>query len=240
MRQIILDTETTGRDTAEGHRIVEIGCVELQDRRLTSNHFHRYLNPQREVEAGAYEVHGLSAQFLADKPLFADIMDEFIEYVSGAQLVMHNAPFDVGFLDYELSLAQSEYPDIASFCTVFDTLVLASNKHPGQRNSLDALCKRYGIDNSQREKHGALLDAKILAEVYLMMTSGQHSIFAPATDSIQVETSLQVKRTLDPNRPPLRIIRAKNAELDAHQERLEELEKSSSKGALWNRLESGH
>lgn len=176
MRQVILDTETTGIGHEQGHKIIEIGCVELIDRKLTGKHFHVYLNPQRTVEEGAFRVHGISTEFLADKPLFKDIVSDFLQFVGGAELIIHNAPFDVGFLNSELK--QIKYKRIEEFCTIFDTLVLAREKHPGQRNNLDALCKRYDVDNSNRQLHGALLDAEILAFVYLAMTGGQSSFFS--------------------------------------------------------------
>ena len=172
MREVVLDTETTGIEVREGHRIIEIGCVELLDRRLTGRHFHVYINPEREVEEGAFQVHGISDEFLADKPLFADVADEFMDFIRGAQLVIHNAAFDVGFIDAELERL-GRHGCVADHCSVVDTLLLARHKHPGQRNTLDALCKRYGVDNSQRELHGALLDAEILADVYLIMTGGR-------------------------------------------------------------------
>ena len=175
-RQIVLDTETTGLEPSQGHRIIEIGCVEMVNRRLTGRHFHQYINPQREVEAGAIEVHGITNEMLADKPVFADVAGPFLEFVKGAELVIHNAPFDVGFLDAELSQLGSDLPRINEICSVLDTLVMARQKHPGQRNSLDALCQRYDVDNSQRDLHGALLDAEILADVYLMMTGGQTNL----------------------------------------------------------------
>ena len=163
MRQIVLDTETTGIDPNDGHRIIEIGCVELVGRKLTGRHFHRYINPEREVEAGAIEVHGITNEMLADKPLFSAVAEEFLDFVRGAELVIHNAPFDVGFLDMELARLPGRQPKLAEICGVVDTLVMARQKHPGQRNSLDALCQRYYVDNSQRDLHGALLDAEILA-----------------------------------------------------------------------------
>ena len=176
MRQIILDTETTGLETSQGHRIIEIGCVEMLDRRVTDNHWHFYVNPEREVDAGAFEVHGISSEFLQDKPLFADLADDFLAYVEGAELVIHNAPFDIGFLNHELNLLDESKPMLGDICSVRDTLVEARQKHPGQKNSLDALCKRYDIDNSHRSVHGALLDARILADVYLFMTGGQTTL----------------------------------------------------------------
>ncbi len=176
MRQIVLDTETTGLEVSQGHRIIEIGCVELQNRRVTGNHWHHYINPQREIDSGAFEVHGIDNDFLADKPRFEELAEDFLEYIAGAELVIHNAPFDIGFLDRELSRLQSPPPPLQQRCSILDTLVLARQKHPGQKNSLDALCKRYEIDNSQRNLHGALLDARILADVYLAMTGGQSSL----------------------------------------------------------------
>jgi DNA polymerase-3 subunit epsilon len=170
MRQIVLDTETTG--IGEGHKIIEIGCIELVNRKLTGRHYHQYVNPQRLVDPEALEVHGITDEFLQDKPFFAQIADDFIEFIKGGQLVIHNAPFDVGFMDREFGLLR-DYPKTKDICTVLDTLALARQIHPGQRNSLDALCRRYGIDNSHRELHGALLDSEILADVYLLMTGGQ-------------------------------------------------------------------
>lgn len=176
LRQVVLDTETTGINPAQGHRLIEIGCVEMIDRKITNNHFHTYINPQREIDAGAFKVHGISTEFLQDKPLFTDVLEDFIAYVDGAELIIHNAPFDVGFIDSEFKLAN--WPKkLKSHCNVLDTLVMAKKKHPGQRNSLDALCKRYEIDNSHRTLHGALLDAEILAFVYLAMTGGQAQLF---------------------------------------------------------------
>ena len=176
MRQIVLDTETTGLEVSLGHRIIEIGCVELVNRRETGNHWHHYFNPDREIDAGAFEVHGIGNDFLQDKPRFADLAEEFYEYVKGAELIIHNAAFDIGFLNYELDLLTMPTQPLDEACSVLDTLALARQKHPGQKNNLDALCKRYDIDNSQRSLHGALLDARILADVYLAMTGGQTSL----------------------------------------------------------------
>ncbi|MGR6874997.1 DNA polymerase III subunit epsilon, partial [Pseudomonas sp. HK3] len=173
MRQIVLDTETTG--IGEGHKIIEIGCVEIINRKFTGRHYHQYVNPQRLVDPEAMEVHGITDEFLVDKPLFSEIADDFISFIKGAQLVIHNAPFDVGFMDREFGNL-SGYPKTIDICTVLDTLKLARQMHPGQRNSLDALCRRYGIDNSHRELHGALLDSEILADVYLLMTGGQTAL----------------------------------------------------------------
>ena len=176
MRQIVLDTETTGLEPSDGHRIIEIGCVELVDRQLTGNTYHQYINPDRTIDAGAVEVHGITNESLADKPRFADVADEFLEFIRDSELVIHNAPFDVGFINHELSLLEESAGVVTDYCMVLDTLTLARRMHPGQRNNLDALCRRYEIDNSRRELHGALLDAEILADVYLIMTGGQVSL----------------------------------------------------------------
>ncbi|HVY53172.1 MAG TPA: DNA polymerase III subunit epsilon [Gammaproteobacteria bacterium] len=175
-RQIILDTETTGIQHEQGHRIIEIGCVELVNRRITNNRFHCYINPEREIEAGAQAVHGITSEFLQDKPLFADVAKDFIDFVQGAELIIHNAPFDVGFLNYELQLTKQNWLPLTEYCRIFDTLALARKMHAGMRNSLDALCKRYSVDNKHREFHGALLDSYLLAQVYLAMTEGQRSL----------------------------------------------------------------
>ena len=195
MRQIVLDTETTGLEVSLGHRIIEVGCIELIDRRVTGNHWHHYFNPEREVDSGAFEVHGIGNDFLEDKPRFAEYADEFLEFVRGAELIIHNAPFDVGFLDHELSLLETNPAPLAGHCDILDTLLLARQKHPGQKNNLDALCKRYNIDNSHRSLHGALLDARILSDVYLAMTGGQASLGLDAEASeVQQETQLEVQR----------------------------------------------
>ncbi len=183
MRQIVLDTETTGLEVSLGHRVIEIGCVELVNRRVTGKHWHHYINPEREIDSGAFEVHGISNEFLQDKPRFADLAEDFLEYVAGAELVIHNAPFDMGFLNRELALIDPAGKSLEDVCGVLDTLLLARQKHPGQKNSLDALCKRYAIDNSHRSLHGALLDARILADVYLVMTGGQTSLGLDAAQS---------------------------------------------------------
>lgn len=196
MRQIVLDTETTG--IGEGHRIIEIGCVELIDRKLTGNHYHQYINPMRLVEPEAMEVHGITDEFLEDKPLFADVANDFIEFIKGSQLVIHNAPFDVGFMDREFGMLRG-YPKTADICSVLDTLVLARSMHPGQRNSLDALCRRYGIDNSHRELHGALLDSEILADVYLLMTGGQTSMSLDASSDSDTSNEQMANVVIDAN-----------------------------------------
>lgn len=196
MRQIVLDTETTG--IGEGHRIIEIGCVELVDRKLTGNHYHQYINPMRLVDPEAMEVHGITDEFLEDKPLFADVANDFIEFIKGSQLVIHNAPFDVGFMDREFGMLRG-YPKTADICSVLDTLVLARSMHPGQRNSLDALCRRYGIDNSHRELHGALLDSEILADVYLLMTGGQTSMSLDANSESDASNEQMADVVIDAN-----------------------------------------
>ncbi len=173
MRQVILDTETTGLEWEEGHRIIEIGCLELIERRITKNRFHTFLNPNRDIDQGALEVHGITSESLSGKPLFSEIVDDLIDFIRGSELIMHNAPFDLGFLNYELSLLNAPVDRIQEICQVLDTLQVARQLHPGQRNSLDALCKRYGVDNSHRIQHGAMLDAEILADVFLLMTGGQ-------------------------------------------------------------------
>jgi DNA polymerase-3 subunit epsilon len=231
-RQIVLDTETTGLEPAQGHRIIEIGCVEMVDRRLTGNNFHQYLQPDREIDQAAIEVHGITNEFLADKPRFADVVEDFLAYIRGAELIIHNAPFDVGFLSHELRRLPGEPPPLDSVCSVLDTLVMAKKMHPGQRNSLDALCKRYDINNSHRELHGALLDAEILADVYLMMTGGQGALSLD-TGSGEGESAGERIQRLDPGRPRLKVVRASVDELAIHQQRLDLIEKGSGGGCLW-------
>lgn len=215
MRQIILDTETTGREVNDGHRIIEIGCLELIDRRHTKRSFHCFLNPGRDSEPGAFEVHGLSTEFLMDKPLFKTIADELIDFLKNSQLIIHNAPFDLGFLDNELKLTKKKYKKLTDYCQVLDTLPLARQLHPGQRNSLDALCKRYDIDNSKRDKHGALLDAELLARVYLAMTGGQTHLFSDEQSSHTIQKVEQKKITKEIILLP--VIYATHEELIAHE-----------------------
>ncbi len=225
-RQIVLDTETTGLNPKEGHRIIEIGCVELINRRLTGNHFHVYINPEREIDQGAIDVHGITNEFLQDKPKFKDIVDDYAEFTEGAELIIHNAPFDVGFLNHELSLIAGETRRIETLSSVFDTLAFARKKHPGARNTLDALCKRYGIDNSHRELHGALLDAEILADVYLLMTGGQSSLLDE--DDISGQGGSREIIRINTNRSKLKVIRCTEEEIKAHKSHLEMLEKKGA------------
>nr|WP_324260065.1 DNA polymerase III subunit epsilon [Cellvibrio fontiphilus] len=236
MRQIVLDTETTGLETSQGHRIIEIGCVELFNRRLTGRHYHQYINPEREVDAGAQAVHGISNAMLADKPVFARIADDFLSFVGDAELVIHNAAFDIGFIDYELNLLRPGFGSIKARCNVVDTLLMARAKHPGQKNNLDALCKRYGVDNSQRDLHGALLDAEILADVYLLMTGGQTALSLGGNQSKEQggEDHNQIRR-LSPTRAPLPIISATTDELDLHQQKLAAIAKASGDNCVWLR-----
>jgi DNA polymerase-3 subunit epsilon len=235
MRQIVLDTETTGLEASE-HYIIEIGCVELINRRLSGNNYHQYIRPEREVDAGAMEVHGITNEFLADKPRFADIMGDFLAYMEGAdELVIHNAPFDVGFINRELVRNNGAFPDVREQFAVLDTLVMARQMHPGQKNSLDALCKRYAINNEHRELHGALLDAEILADVYLAMTGGQTSLSLGGANS-EGQQGEQIRR-LPEGRRPLTVIRASESELAAHQQQLETIEKKSDGNCLWRALE---
>ena len=246
MRQIVLDTETTGLSADNGDRIIEIGCVELINRRASSNRYQQYLNPDREIDAGAMEVHGITNEMLVGKPKFADIAQSLLDFIEGAELIIHNAPFDMGFLNNELSLmANGAKPvRIDDICTVVDTLKLARSMHPGQKNDLNSLCGRYNVDNSQRTLHGALLDAEILADVYLAMTGGQtglfedaHSHMKGATTGNIVATPSDIRR-LDPKRPKLPVIAASAEELAAHQVWLDELDKKSGGKCLWKKLET--
>ncbi len=235
VRQIILDTETTGLEVGEGHRVIEIGCVELISRRVTSKNFHHYLNPDRAIDPGAQEVHGISNDFLADKPRFADIAPSLLEYLRGAELVIHNAAFDVGFLDKELERAgYSE--KLGQICGIVDTVSMARRLHPGQKANLDALCKRYGVDNSNRDLHGALLDARLLADVYLAMTGGQGALVLDreAAGTKSGSSALEgLRELLDTATAPLRVIRADDDELAAHRERLAGIAKKSGGKLLW-------
>ena len=237
-RQIVLDTETTGLEVNQGHRIIEIGCVEMVNRRITGRHYHQYIHPQRDIDAGAMEVHGITLEFLAGKPTFEEVATEFAQFVEGAELIIHNAPFDVGFIDAELERLDSDIPPLAELCSVLDTLQMARHKHPGQRNNLDALCQRYEIDNTSRALHGALLDAEILAEVYLAMTGGQASLGlgadgSDASGSGSGDADVAIRR-LPADRPPLTVLRASSAELERHEAKLQELDQSAGE-ALWRK-----
>ncbi len=232
MRQIILDTETTGLAAEEGHRVIEIGCIELRNRRLTEHRFHCYLNPEREIDAGAAAVHGLTLEKLREAPRFGDIVVEFVEFVRGAEIIIHNAPFDVGFLDAELARLGVAWGKLEDYCRIFDTLKLARELHPGQRNSLDALCKRYAVDHHHRTLHGALLDAELLADVFLAMTGGQAAL--------SLDTGMPNEQTLAAERvavarqlPPLRVVQPQAEEQAAHRARLAAIGKRSGGRCLW-------
>lgn len=236
MRQIVLDTETTGLETSQGHRIIEIGCVELFNRRLTGRHYHQYINPERDIDAGAQAVHGISSAMLADKPVFARIADDFLNFIGDAELVIHNAAFDIGFINYELKGLHPGFGSISDRCHVVDTLLMARAKHPGQKNNLDALCKRYGVDNSQRELHGALLDAEILADVYLLMTGGQTALSLGGNQSKEDGGSDQNQlRRLSSDRKSLPVIAASAQELELHQQKLTAIAKASGDNCVWLR-----
>lgn len=232
MRQIVLDTETTGIDPAAGHRIIEIGCVELMERQLTGRHYHVYINPEREVEAEAITVHGITNEFLADKPLFADVAEEFFEFIKGAELVIHNAAFDVGFMDAEFSRLKP-VRKTADHCGIVDSLAIARKKHPGQKNSLDALCKRYGVDNSSRELHGALLDAEILADVFLLLTGGQTALLLDASG--EDGAGGDGIRRIATGRSPLPVLSPNEEESAAHHEFMEQMAKQAGE-TVWGKL----
>ena len=237
IRQIVLDTETTGLEPSEGHRIIEVGAIELLNRRLTGRRFHQYLNPDREIDAAAVEIHGITNAMLEDKPRFADVAAQFLEFIEGAELLIHNAPFDIGFLNAELARAMSggcalPVTVVEDYCTVQDTLKLARTLHPGQKNNLDALCRRYNIDNSQRVVHGALLDAEILADVYLAMTGGQTALFAEETATVEAVAGEGLSYE---GGAPL-VIAPSAEELAAHEAYLEMLDKKSGGRCLWRLL----
>ena len=238
MRQVVLDTETTGLDWKQGHRIIEIGCVELVNRRKTQVSYHQYINPQRGIDDAAQEVHGLSNEDLADKPLFADIAAEFLEFVGDAELIIHNAEFDIGFLDNELRTAELADLQLAKNNAVLDTLILARQIHPGQRNSLDALCKRYVVDNSRRDLHGALLDARLLADVYLAMTGGQAALSLDADADVATQQNGRKHKRLDRDGKDLMIVEATEEEMKRHEIQLDLLDSAALDGALWRRSKS--
>ncbi|MCC6067645.1 DNA polymerase III subunit epsilon [Ferrovum sp. PN-J185] len=231
MRYVVLDTETTGLETAKGNRVIEIGLVEIVNRQLTGRTFHQYLNPDRDSEPGALEKHGLTSEFLADKPRFPQIVDEFLAFIDGSTLVIHNAVFDIGFLDYELHRVEQQ-PLKTHYHDVIDTLLLAREMHPGKRNTLDALCERYGIDNKHRTYHGALLDAKLLGDVYLAMTRGQEALIIDE-HMVSVEEGAVVTRS---DRSALKVIYANVDELDCHQQQLSKIDKESKGACLWAKL----
>lgn len=240
MRQIVLDTETTGLLPAEGHRITEIGCIEIIDRKITDNTFHTYLNPERELDDGAAKITGLSWLFLQDKPKFTEIVESFLHYIQDAEVIIHNAPFDIGFLNYELHLIEHACCEFADAVKIFDTLELARRLHPGQKNSLDALCKRYKIDNTHRSYHGALLDAKILAEVYLAMTAGQTNfVFTNEEETAKFEANTANKKTTRKNLitrdKPLKIIAANAEELTEHEKYLAYIKTKSEGVCVWEK-----
>jgi len=233
MRQIVLDTETTGLDPKQGHRIIEVAAIELNGRRVSERSFHRYLNPEREIDAGAAEIHGLTLERLQDEPKFAEIAPALLEFIRGAELIIHNAPFDVGFLNKELELAGM--PPLDNHCSsVTDTLKLAKELHPGKKNNLNALCDRYQVDNSHRTLHGALLDTELLAEVYLAMTRGQDSLLDDGSDDGEERDAAL---SANAHRPALRVLLPTEQELAAHAQQLEDIAKASKGACLWKQLE---
>jgi len=234
MRQVILDTETTGLDPAQGHRIVEIGCVEMKNRRKTGRTFHHYVNPERDIEEGAYGVHGISHEDLQGKPIFKDIAREFIDFIRDSEVIIHNAPFDVAFLNAELAILDEQWGAVEDYCRIIDTLTLARELHPGQKNSLDALCTRYEVDNSQRDLHGGLLDAQILSDVYLAMTGGQASLLLD--DEVKNNTDAVQNRDRPVNQAlHLAVIEPGREELTAHSQMLDLIENESRAGCLWKK-----
>jgi DNA polymerase-3 subunit epsilon len=239
VRQIVLDTETTGLEPVADHRIIEIGCVELVNRRMTGRTFHRYLNPERDIDARAAEVHGMRRADLEDKPRFVEVAEELLTFVRGAELVIHNAPFDLAFLDAELARIPGEPRRMRELCQVLDTLELARQLHPGQRNSLDALCRRYAIDNSNRELHGALLDARILSDVYLAMTGGQAKLGLDADSSGSAAESAAWAAGRAARTAGLRVIRATSEELAAHDRSLDAIDKASGGRCVWRQGPTG-
>jgi DNA polymerase-3 subunit epsilon len=238
VRQVILDTETTGLEPELGHRVIEIGCIEIVNRRRTGRVFHRYLCPDRDIDPGALQVHGITAEFLQGQPRFAEVAGEWLDFVRGAELVIHNAPFDVAFLDAELGRLPEPPGRVVDLCQVLDTLALARQLHPGQRNGLDALCKRYSVDNSQRDLHGALLDADLLLEVYLAMTGGQGALTLDEADEAAAAHA-PLRRARRP-RGTLVVVRATTAELDAHEQRLRALDNASRGQTVWRLQETGN
>ncbi|MGH8160253.1 MAG: DNA polymerase III subunit epsilon [Rhodanobacter sp.] len=231
MRQIVLDTETTGLEVRQGHRLIEIACVEMVERRLTGRHYQTYLNPDRAIDEGARQVTGIADEFLLDKPRFPEVVDEFLTFIDGAELIIHNASFDIGFLDAELGRLDNGRGRIGDRCSVLDTLAMARERYPGQRNSLDALCKRLGVDNSRRDLHGGLIDAQLLADVYLAMTSGQVAFdlgFEGATEQHEAMAMAPMELRVRP-----RVLRASSEELALHEQRLDALDKSAGGSSVW-------
>ena len=237
MRQIVLDTETTGLEVRQGHRLIEIACVEMIGRRPTGRHYQTYLNPDRLIDEGAKAVTGIEDEFLLDKPRFADVVNEFLAFIDGAELIIHNASFDVGFLNAELARLGESYGRIADRCPVIDTLVMARERYPGQRNSLDALCKRLGVDNSARDLHGGLIDAQLLAEVYLAMTSGQVALDLGFEGAQEQQGTAQVVMPVVLHRRP-KVLRADADEIAAHEKRLDALDKSAGGMSIWRKEEA--
>ena len=236
MRQIVLDTETTGLEPELGHRIIEIGAVEIVERRLTGRHFHEYIDPERDIDEGALEVHGLTRAFLSDKPRFEDVAEPFLSFVAGAEVVIHNAPFDVAFLDAELARLPSQPGPLATHCEITDSLTLARRRHPGQKNSLDALCRRYEVDNSERELHGALLDAELLADVFLLMTGGQTNLSLGEGSDAGTSSASRAPQRLPADRPRLRVQRASVEEAARHLEWVAAQDPKVEGGTLFTRL----
>jgi len=246
MRQIVLDTETTGLDPAEGHRIIEIGCIEVLNRRRTDNGYHQYINPGREIDSAAIEIHGITNEFLADKPRFADIAPDFLAFIKGAELIIHNAAFDVGFINHELTRMVADQAEngtpppelmkVDYLCKIVDSLALARSLHPGQKNDLDSLCKRYSVDNTHRTLHGARLDAEILADVYLAMTGGQTGLFEESRVAATAAAAISETRRIGTDRPPLVIVAPSADELAAHHAWLDEIDRGSGGRCLWKKL----
>lgn len=238
MRQLFLDTETTGLEPEHGHRIIEIGCVEMIDRRLTGRYYHQYINPDREIDDGAIAVHGLTNQFLSDKPFFSAVADEFLAFIKNADLIIHNAPFDVGFINHEFRLLRrGDLLPVTEYCSIIDTLKMAREKHPGQKNNLDALCRRYEVNNAHRELHGALLDAEILSDVYLRMTGGQVGLALSGSsaegESVAGRHDTSTIRRLSREGIFLPVITAAETEMDKHQAQLEKINKKSANPCIW-------
>lgn len=236
IRQVVLDTETTGLDSKQGHRIIEIGCIELENRRLTGRKYQTYLNPERTISEGAAKVHGLSMDFLLDKPVFADIVNTFIDFIENSELIIHNAPFDLGFINMELQRMTPPLGNVFDYCTVSDTLLLAKKAYPGQKNTLDALCKRLKVNNDARQLHGALLDAQLLADVYLAMTGGQKEflLMEPASTVVEtIENSTRIGENTTCS--PEHVIKPTQAELEGHYKKLKEIAKASGGNCIWEK-----